>query len=285
MTRACASVVEARGSFSRGFLDAGSSPFASAAASCGALLAARSASLRAILGRPPTRRGLLAAGGAGIGIKLRAQIVHRLFCLAPALLQGRMPPERRRPRRGAHPHPVLGDTIQARHAGSHQCGEAIHQQALQHCTVIDPEIRQRLGVHSHPAAQPFKRDMLITQPRNLAGAADPLHGGIQPKRQQNPRVRRRVTRSPVHCLDGRKQRRQIEPLDETPHQTHPVIVRQKPVQADRAPSRLHALGKSQPRQTPTHALRRRLLGQKIEQPILFTRCHQSTLDENQTWRF
>jgi hypothetical protein len=60
----------------------------------------------AILGRPPTRRGLLAAGGAGIGIKLRAQIVHRLFCLAPALLQGRMPPERRRPRRGAHPrHP------------------------------------------------------------------------------------------------------------------------------------------------------------------------------------
>ena len=68
-------------------------------------------------------------------------------------------------------------------------------------------------------------------------------------------------------------------------QTHPVIVRQKPVQADRAPSRLHALGKSQPRQTPTHALRHRLLGQKIEQPFLFTRCHQSTLDENQTWRF
>jgi hypothetical protein len=24
-----------------------------------------------------------------------------------------------------------------------------------------------------------------------------------------------------------------------------------------------------------------LLGQKIEQPFLFTRCHQSTLDENQ----
>ena len=48
---------------------------------------------------------------------------------------------------------------------------------------IDPEIRQRLGVHSHSAAQPFKCDMLITQPRNLAGAANPLHGGIQPKRQ------------------------------------------------------------------------------------------------------
>src|SRR5271154_5604593 len=113
MTRACASVVEARGSFSRGFLDAGG-------------LALRSRVLRrlpgralgflarrfllfgvqflghrqrpptpplAMLGRPPTRRGLLAAGGARIGIKLRAQIVHRLFCLAPALLQGRMPPE------------------------------------------------------------------------------------------------------------------------------------------------------------------------------------------------
>src|SRR5450755_2934850 len=66
---------------------------------------------------------------------------------------------------------------------------------------------------------------------------------------------------------------------------HYSVQRQKPVQADRAPSRLHALGKSEPRQTPTHALRRRLLGQKIEQPFLFTRCHQSTLDENQTWRF
>ena len=96
--------------------------------------------------------------------------------------------------------------------------------------------------------------MLITQPRNLAGAANPLHGSIQPKRQHNPRVRRRVTRSPVHYLDGRKQRRHIEPLDETPHQTHPVIVRQKPIQADRAPSCLHALSKSQPRQPPTHAL-------------------------------
>ena len=31
----------------------------------------------AILDRPPTRRGLPAAGGAGIGIKLRAQIVKR----------------------------------------------------------------------------------------------------------------------------------------------------------------------------------------------------------------
>ena len=149
MTRACASVVEARGSFSRGFLDAGSP-------------ASRSRVLRRLPGRALgflARRFLLFGvqflghrQRAGIGIKLRAQIVHRLFCLAPALLQGRMPPERRRPRRGAHPHPVLGDTIQARHAGSHQCGEAIHQQALQHCTVIDPEIRQRLGVHSHPAA-------------------------------------------------------------------------------------------------------------------------------------
>ena len=111
--------MEARGSFSRDF---GRWFLGFALRICGRILwRHRRRSLNpplAILGRPPTRRGLPAAGGAGIGIKLRAQIVYRLFYLAPALLQGRMPPERRRPRRGAHPHPVLGDTIQARHAGS-----------------------------------------------------------------------------------------------------------------------------------------------------------------------
>src|SRR3984893_4073394 len=47
----------------------------------------------AILGRPPTRRGLLAAGGAGVGIQVGGQNVAPRFCLSPALLQGRMPPE------------------------------------------------------------------------------------------------------------------------------------------------------------------------------------------------
>jgi hypothetical protein len=51
-----------------------------------------------------------------------------------------------------------------------------------------------------------------------------------------------------------------------PHQTHPVIV----VQADRAPSRFACA--RQTAAAATHALRRRLLGQKIEQPFLFTRC-------------
>jgi len=63
----------------------------------------------------------------------------------------------------------------------------------------------------------------------------------------------------VHRLDSGVQRRQIEPLDETPHQAHPVIVGQQPIQADRSPGYLIALGQSKPGKSAAHRLRRRLL--------------------------
>lgn len=51
----------------------------------------------AILGRPQRRRGLLEAGGSGIGFNFRAQIVQRLLRLGPSFLRGRMPTKRCRP--------------------------------------------------------------------------------------------------------------------------------------------------------------------------------------------
>ena len=81
----------------------------------------------------------------------------------------------------------------------------------------------------------------------------------------DPRVRRRVTRSPVHCLDGRKQRRHMEPLDETPHQTHP----DRPAKARPGLTGRHRVCMRSANRscgTPTHALRRRLLGQKSKSP-------------------
>src|SRR5215210_8707221 len=51
-----------------------------------------------------------------------------------------------------------------------------------------------------------------------------------------------MTWSPGHRLDRPQQRRQVQPLDEGPDQTHSVILRQQPVQADRSPFHLVALG-------------------------------------------
>ena len=36
---------------------------------------------------------------------------------------------------------ILGDPIEARHARPHQRREAVHQQALQHRPMVDPEVR------------------------------------------------------------------------------------------------------------------------------------------------
>jgi hypothetical protein len=69
-----------------------------------------------------------------------------------------------------------------------------------------------------------------------------------------------MTGPAVHRFNGGVQRRQIEPLDETPYQTHPVIVGQQPIQVDRSPGYLIALGKSQSGKSSASALRRRLIG-------------------------
>lgn len=228
-----------------------------------------------ILGRPLAGRSLFAVGGTWIRVHLRTQIGQRRLGFAPAILQGRMPAKRGRSCRGAHPHPIPGHTIQTGDAGPHQRRETVHQQPFQHRTVIDAEIRQRFGIHADPAEQPLERDVLLTQPSHLARAANALHRGIQPKRQQNPGGRRRMAGPAVHRLDGGVKCGQVEPLNEIPHQTHPVIVRQQPIQA-RAPRYWIALGKSQPRQPAARTLRRRLVGQPLKQFTLAIRCHRST---------
>jgi hypothetical protein len=86
--------------------------------------------------------------------------------------------------------------------------------------------------------------------------------------------------SAVHRLDGGVKRRQIEPSNEIPHQAHPVIVRQKTIQTERAPSDLIAFGKSQTWQTAARRLRRCLLGQTFKQFSLAIRCHRSTFVSN-----
>ena len=87
---------------------------------------------------------------------------------------------------------------------------------------------------------------------------------------QDARVCRRMTGMPLHRLDAHQQWCQIEPFDETPDQTYPMIVRHQLVQAERTPFDLAALGTAQPRRAATGALRRYLIGQCTEQHSRFT---------------
>jgi len=115
--------------------------------------------------------------------------VRPLFCLLLTDLQRAVPTERRRPCRGTYLHAILGDTIQLRRTDLEQRGEAVGQQLLHRRAMCHPEVHQRLGVHPNAATQPLKCDVLLAQPRQLAGSADSLHGHIKPQRQQDARVR------------------------------------------------------------------------------------------------
>ena len=187
-----------------------------------------------------------------------------------------MPTKRCRARCGPYPHPILGDALQARQPCLHQRREAVRQQLRQHVSMVDAKVRQRFGVHADPAAQPLEREMLLAQTRDFTGAANPLHGGIQPQRHQDARVRRRMAGMPLHRLDRRQQRRQVEPLDKPPDQTHPMVLLHQLVEAERAPFDLAALGITQPRCAAAQPFRRFLIGQSLEQHSHFTRCHHVT---------
>jgi hypothetical protein len=204
----------------------------------------------ATLGRGDARRGLAPAGRGGIRIELAAPPRQHLLRALLAPLQAGVPAERRRTGRGPHPHAVLGDALQARHAGPQQRGEAVDQQPFQYRAMPDPEVGQRLVIDADAAAQPLVRQVLRAQPGERAGAADPLQRRVQPQRHQQLRVGRRMARPAFDRLDGGVQRRQIQPFDEAPHQAHPVIGRHQLVQAHRPPRHLPAFRPTQPRPPP-----------------------------------
>ena len=182
MTRACALVVEARGSLSRGFSDCSFAvvPVVVWPSACSAFRAARSAALAA---RSPslrascywrswsslvtssasrTRRPRSSAARRGAAVFLRlaapglASTFARRSCSAFFALARHSSEVECRRSDAAPPRPapacLLSNPIQAGHARPHQCDEAVDQQPLRHVTMIDPKPRQRLGVHFHLTA-------------------------------------------------------------------------------------------------------------------------------------
>lgn len=128
-----------------------------------------------------------------------------------------------------------------------------------------PEVRQRLGVHPDAAAQPLKGDVLLAQPRQLAGAADPSHGCVKPQRQQDTRVRWRMPGPALHRLDRAVQGRNVQPFDEAPHQAHPMVVRHQSLEVHRAKRNLPPLRRAKPGTRNARPLRSRLNRQSFDQ--------------------
>jgi hypothetical protein len=119
-----------------------------------------------------------------------------------------------------------------------------------------------------PAAQPLERQVLLAQPGQRAGAADPLDRRVQPQRHQQAGVGRRMAGPPFDGLDPGVERREVEPFDEPPHQADPVPGRDQLVEAERAQLDLAPLRGAQAQPAARRGRVGSALGQLGEQPLI-----------------
>jgi hypothetical protein len=80
-----------------------------------------------------------------------------------------------------------------------------------------------------------------------ARRANPLYGRIEPQRQQNCRIGRRASRFAFSRLDGRIKFRQVEALQEAPHNAGTMVRGQQRLQINIVPSRLRSIRPNDPR--------------------------------------
>src|SRR3990172_6847720 len=89
--------------------------------------------------------------------------------------------------------------------------------------------------------------MLLAQTVEGASTAYPLQGSEQPQSHQNGWVNRILTRLPFNRPDGSIQRRQVQALDEIPHQSSRMIAGQGTLQVEGAQDNLLPLNPFQTR--------------------------------------
>ena len=106
-------------------------------------------------------------------------------CALLQFLVERLPAaERARPRRGAHPDPVLHHLVEIDHAGRRQRRHVLASSSRSSSSPMrHPEVGEPVIVHAHPAAQPAIGVVALAQPRQRPRAADPFARRIKPQRQ------------------------------------------------------------------------------------------------------
>src|SRR5439155_18151428 len=130
-----------------------------------------------------------------------------------------------------------------------------------------PKVRQRMIVHRYAATEPAIDVIRGALPRQGPGAADPIAGGVKPKRQHKPRRGRRMTRPVLARLDPIFQLSQIEVFHVIPDHPRAVVRADQAVDIDTPKLDLVACGFAQPRRPERGriALRLRLLRQLAKQ--------------------
>ena len=197
---------------------------------------------RPLLGRPDAL-----VTGIRLGVHLALERLDHLLGRRQMPIQRRRAAKRRRAGAGAHPHPVLRQGVEIDQARLGQRRHMLSQQPIKQIGAIDPEVRQRVIVHRHPAAQPAIHVVARAQPLQRPRAANALAGGVKPQRQQKPRRNRGMARSVLARPDPVFEQAQIEALDIAPDHPHRVVLSDQAVDIDCPQFNLIALGRAQPR--------------------------------------
>ena len=269
MTRASASVVEARGSF--GFLPL--PRFSSRSPAL--LLDLGERRLRRFHACVTLTRGPLFGGLNALIARIRTRIdlpleaFHYCLSLCQMPIERRLAPERGGSRTGPDPHAILRQRLEIDETGLCQRRQMFTEQPVEQVGATDPEVRQRVVVHRHSATQPTIGVMARAQSFQGACAADTLAGAIQPQRQQKPWRCRRMPGALAPGLDPVLQVTQIEPFDVTPDQPNRVIFSDQALDIHRPQRDLIASGFTQPRraQRRRFGLRLRMLRQVAKQVV------------------
>ena len=159
---------------------------------------------------------------------------------------------------GPDANPVHRKRLKLHRALRLQRHDALRQDPVRHAIVGRPEVRQRVVVHPHIAAQPHIGKVALAQPLDLARRAHRINQGVNPQRQKQRRINGSPSGRAAAGLDRRGQRRKILGHGPVPHQPGLVARRQQSIKVNRPHSNLAPLGPQKPR-LPRESLRARWL--------------------------
>ena len=172
------------------------------------------------------------AGFAGrrIGLQFLLQLRDLLFSRGQRLLQRRLAVKRRRPRAGTDLNPVLCYAVEGHQSLGHQGRCTLGQQAIEQRDVLRAEVRQRVMVRRHRAADPTKSHVLLAQVGECSGAAHAAQRRVQPQCQQDARVGRRLPWPAFDRLNPSPQVGQVQAGHVLPDSASLVLVGQQLVE-------------------------------------------------------
>jgi hypothetical protein len=158
-------------------------------------------------------------------------------------------PERTGAGAGADAQAILADAVEVDQALAAQHRHAPNHLLRQPIRVLRAEVRQRVVIHRHAAAQPLERIVARAESVQAVGAGDAFEGRIQPQRDQQANVDGRSSRmmldGPVFGFQGGE----VHLLDEVPDGADGMVGRDQLVEETRMRIELIAVGpaKTRPR--------------------------------------